>query len=40
MYIPVNCAIIATVYKDIMSDSKLVPQTMTQLYHTLTLRGT
>ena len=37
MYIPVNCAIVAQVYKDIMKSSKLVPKTMTQLYTTLVL---
>ena len=37
MYIPVNCAILAQVYKDIMKSSKLVPKTMTQLYTTLVL---
>ena len=35
MYIPVNCAIIAQVYKDIRRSSKLMPKTMTQLYSTL-----
>ena len=38
MYIPVNCAIIAQVYKDIIRKSReLMPKTMTQLYTTLTL---
>ena len=37
MYIPVNCAILAQVYKDIMKSSKLMPKTMTQLYTTLVL---
>ena len=37
MYIPVNCAILAQVYKHIMKSSKLVPKTMTQLYTTLVL---
>ena len=32
MYIPVNCAIVAQVYKDIMKSTKLMPKTMTQLY--------
>ena len=36
-YVPVNCAIIAQVYKDIMKSGELVPQTMTQLYSTLVL---
>ncbi len=36
MYIPVNCAIIAQVYKDIKG-SNIMPKTMTQLYTTLTL---
>ena len=35
MYIPVNCAIISQVYKDIRRSSKLIPKTMTQLYSTL-----
>ena len=35
MYIPVNCAIIAQVYKDIRKSRKLMPKTMTQLYSTL-----
>ena len=35
MYIPVNCAIISQVYKDIRRSSKLMPKTMTQLYSTL-----
>ena len=35
MYIPVNCAIISQVYKDIMRSRKLMPKTMTQLYSTL-----
>ena len=37
MYIPVNCAILAQVYKDIMKSSELMPKTMTQLYTTLVL---
>ena len=37
MYIPVNCAIIAQVYKDIRRSRKLMPKTMTQLYTTLIL---
>ena len=37
MYIPVNCAIIAQVYKDIRKSRELMPKTMTQLYTTLTL---
>ena len=37
MYIPVNCAIIAQVYKDIKRSRKLMPKTMTQLYTTLIL---
>ena len=37
MYIPVNCAIIAQVYKDIRRSSELMPKTMTQLYTTLVL---
>ena len=37
MYIPVNCAIIAQVYKDIRKSTELMPKTMTQLYTTLTL---
>ena len=37
MYIPVNCAIIAKVYKDIRKSRELMPKTMTQLYTTLTL---
>lgn len=36
MYIPVNCAIIAQVYKDIKGRN-LLPKTMTQLYTTLIL---
>ena len=35
MYIPVNCAIISQVYKDIRRSRKLMPKTMTQLYSTL-----
>ena len=35
MYIPVNCAIISQVYKDIRRSRKLIPKTMTQLYSTL-----
>ena len=35
MYIPVNCAIISQVYKDIRKSRKLMPKTMTQLYSTL-----
>ena len=37
MYIPVNCAIIAQVYKDIRKSRELMPKTMTQLYTILTL---
>ena len=37
MYIPVNCAIIAQVYKDIRKSRELMPKTTTQLYTTLTL---
>ena len=37
MYIPVNCAIIAQVYKDVRKSRELMPKTMTQLYTTLTL---
>jgi len=37
MYIPLNCAIIAQVYKEIRQSRKLMPKTMTQLYTTLTL---
>ena len=37
MYIPVNCAIIAQVFKDIRKSRELMPKTMTQLYTTLTL---
>ena len=37
MYIPINCAIIAKVYKDIRKSRELMPKTMTQLYTTLTL---
>ena len=37
MYIPVNCAIIAQVYKDIRRCRKMMPKTMTQLYTTLIL---
>ena len=36
MYIPVNCAILAQVYKD-MKSSERMPKTMTQLYTTLVL---
>lgn len=36
MYIPVNCAIIAQVYKDIRG-SNILPKSMTQLYSTLVL---
>ena len=32
MYIPVNCAILAKVYKGMRRDVKLIPKTMTQLY--------
>lgn len=35
MYIPINCAIIAQVYKDIQGE--ILPKTMTQLYTTLIL---
>ena len=35
MYIPVNCAIISQVYKDIRRSRKQMPKTMTQLYSTL-----
>ena len=35
MYIPVNCAILARVYKDMRRDVKLMPKTMTQLYKVL-----
>ena len=35
MYIPVNCAILARVYKDMRRDVKLLPKTMTQLYRVL-----
>ena len=35
MYIPVNCAILARVYKDMRRDVKLIPKTMTQLYKVL-----
>ena len=35
MFIPVNCAIISQVYKDIRRSRKLMPKTMTQLYSTL-----
>ncbi len=37
MYIPINCAIITQVYKDIKRSVKLMPKTMTQLYTTLVL---
>ena len=37
MYIPINCAIIAKVYKDIRKSRELMPKTMTQLYTILTL---
>ena len=37
MYIPVYCAIIAQVYKDIRMSREQMPKTMTQLYTTLTL---
>ena len=37
MYIPVNCAIIAQVYKDIRRSRAPMPKTMTQLYTTLVL---
>ena len=37
MYIPVNCAIIAQVFKDIRKSRELMPKTMTQLYTILTL---
>ena len=37
MYIPVNCAILAQVYKDIMKSTMPMPKTMTQLYTTLVL---
>ena len=37
MYIPINCAIIAQVFKDIRSSRKLMPETMTQLYIILVL---
>ena len=35
MYIPLNCAIVVQVYKEIKLYQKLMPQTMTQLYTTL-----
>ena len=35
MYIPVNCAILASVYKDMRREMKLIPRTMTQLYKIL-----
>lgn len=37
MYIPINCAIIAAVYRDIKSSREWIPRTMTQLYTTLTI---
>ena len=37
MYIPINCAIIAQIFKDIRRRSKMVPKTMTQLYSLLVL---
>ena len=37
MYIPVNCAILAQVYKDIVDSTMRMPETMTQLYTTLVL---
>ena len=37
MYIPLNCAILAQVYKDIMKSTMPMPKTMTQLYTTLVL---
>ena len=37
MYVPVNCAIISQVYKDIKATQKLMPRTMTELYTTLVL---
>ena len=37
MYIPVNCAILAQVYKDIVDSTMPMPKTMTQLYTTLVL---
>ena len=35
MYIPVNCAILARVYKDMRRNVKRMPKTMTQLYKVL-----
>lgn len=32
MYIPINCAILTQVYKDIRENTELVPKTMTELY--------
>ena len=37
MYIPLNCAIMVQVFKDIRRSRKLMPKTVTQLYTTLTL---
>ena len=37
MYVPVNCAIIAQVYRDIRKSRKPMPKTMTELYTTLVL---
>ena len=37
MYIPLNCAIMVQVFKDIKCSRKLMPKTVTQLYTTLTL---
>ena len=37
MYIPMNCAIITQIFKDIRRRSKIVPKTMTQLYTLLVL---
>jgi hypothetical protein len=37
MYVPVNCAIIAQVYKDIVKFRNFIPKTMTELYSTLIL---
>ena len=37
MYIPINCAILAEIYKQIEWNEKLMPKTMTQLYTTLVL---
>ena len=37
MYIPLNCAILAQIFREVKWSQKLIPKTMTQLYTTLVL---